>query len=164
LRTLRADRPRGQGDRRPTALERVNGPDRLRGHPVRPPPESRHGNDGRTRRPKREGPYIEVYPAAALRLWGLDPMGYKGGSPEARAKRGELVRLLVAAVPAVQFSPADTIQMQESDHAFDALVAALVARGVERGAVLPVPPESMQRARIEGWIRLPTSDALSRLA
>jgi Protein of unknown function (DUF429) len=37
------------------------------------------------------GLVAEVYPAAALRQWGLDPRGYKGTKPEKVAKRQELV-------------------------------------------------------------------------
>jgi Protein of unknown function (DUF429) len=38
-----------------------------------------------------DGLVVEVYPAAALRQWRMDPRGYKGDKPEPRVRRAELV-------------------------------------------------------------------------
>jgi hypothetical protein len=49
-----------------------------------------------------------VYPAAALRIWGLDPRGYKGPKPEQRAKRAALTaRLCDATASWLAFADAD---------------------------------------------------------
>jgi hypothetical protein len=51
-----------------------------------------------------------------------------------------------------------------SDHAFDAVVAALTARAAMLpGGVDPVPAEFADLARVEGWIALPAPGSLSRL-
>jgi hypothetical protein len=41
------------------------------------------------------GLVVEVYPAAALRRWLLDPKGYKGAKPENRRKRELLVTTII---------------------------------------------------------------------
>ena len=52
----------------------------------------------------------------------------------------------------------------ESDDAFDALIAALVARSVHLNLVEPIPEEDLETASLEGWIALPLRDSLDRLA
>lgn len=50
-----------------------------------------------------------------------------------------------------------------SPRAADALIAALIARAAHLGFVEPVPEDAHELARTEGWIAIPTVDALGRL-
>jgi hypothetical protein len=110
----------------------------------------------------------EVYPAAALVVWGgaarvLDPKGYKSG-PAARAARARLVGAL-ADRPWLDVPDAAGAACEESDHALDALVAALAARAVQRDLTHPPRTAEQQRlASVEGWIHVPLQDTLERLA
>ena len=61
-------------------------------------------------------------------------------------------------------APAETELCLASDDAFDALVAALVARAVAAGLVEPIPGEERAAARKEGWIAVPREGSLERLA
>ena len=99
------------------------------------------------------GVVCEVYPAAALRCWGITPAGAK--------KRPEVLSGLVDAIreamPALVFADGAEDACRSSDHAFDALVCALVARAAMLGTTqLPETDEQRDRARTEGWIMLPT--------
>ena len=49
------------------------------------------------------------------------------------------------------------------DNAFDALIAALVARAATVNEVLDIPSDQMATARREGWIALPKDGSLERL-
>lgn len=98
------------------------------------------------------GLLAEVYPAAALRLWGLPHRGYKG--PANRAAREELVDRLAAGAPWLHLGEFEEL-CRTSDHALDAVLCALVARAVACGGTEPAgrhQPEAVQ----EGWIHLPT--------
>ncbi len=97
------------------------------------------------------GTAVEVYPAAALRGWGLDTRGYKN---DAGVRDGLLARLLGCA-PWLDLTPANRRLMTDSDDAFDAVVAALAARAHALGLTHPVPAECRDQARREGWIALP---------
>ncbi|QHC59593.1 DUF429 domain-containing protein [Rathayibacter sp. VKM Ac-2760] len=105
------------------------------------------------------GRLVEAYPAAALRLWGVDTTGYKT-RPEAVALA---VGALRRAAPWLVLPEAAAALMARSDDAFDAVVAALNARAHALGSTLPVPEELREAARAEGWIALPTGplDALA---
>lgn len=112
-----------------------------------------------------DGFAVEVYPAAALRIWGLDPRGYKGNKPEARTKRGELVDGVLAACGAwLSVSSDHRDLLLTSDHNLDAVICAILARVVACQLALPIPPEHREAALLEGWIHLPLPDALRRLA
>lgn len=106
------------------------------------------------------GPLVEVYPGAALRVWGVEVTGYKTDVP-ARASATINLR---ARVPWLELQPSHSALMSESDDAFDAVVAALVARAHARGQTYGIPDESRERARTEGWMALPCEpiDALVR--
>ena len=98
------------------------------------------------------GLLAEVYPAAALRLWGLPHRGYKGSAN--RAVRGELVDRLAAGAPWLHLGEFEEL-CRTSDHALDAVLCALLARAVACGRTQPAgrhQPEAIQ----EGWIHLPT--------
>jgi len=115
-------------------------------------------------RPDRDGSgrVVEVYPAAALRRWGFVSRGYKrdaGGSV-----RGDLIDKFVAVTEGWLHLSKDQERLcRASDDAFDALVAALVARAAALRLVEPVPEECREDAKREGWIAVPLQDALGRL-
>jgi len=109
------------------------------------------------------GRLVEVYPAAALRLWGFASTGYKRreGRAGLAALLGELRRRTCGWL---DLDPATRRLCGASDDALDALVAALVARAAALGLCEPPPPEHAARAAREGWVALPADDALDRLA
>lgn len=87
-----------------------------------------------------DGVVVEVYPAAALKTWGMVHRGYKGKPLD------HLVEHLPFEVPDV---------CRTSDHAFDAVMCALVARAAAVGLVEKVPAEVRETAKKEGWIAIP---------
>lgn len=94
------------------------------------------------------GPLVEVYPAAALRRWELEP------SLEALA--GRTASWL--AIPRESNAVLGT-----SRDAFDALVASLVTRAAALGLCDPIDRQDIDAAGREGWIALPASGSLGRL-
>lgn len=102
------------------------------------------------------GVVLEVYPAAALRKWGLSPVVYKGAAN--RAALCLLVDQLAEALPGLDWNGYDSL-CRNSDDAFDAAVCALLARAADLGLTLP-PPDSdfAAKASTEGWIHLPRGD------
>ncbi len=114
------------------------------------------------------GKVIEVYPAAALRCWGIspskeptDPGGYKGKGVSASARRSALVsRLVDQARGSLDISTDLRDQCREDDDKLDALLCALVARAADTNRVQPAPTEAGV-ARTEGWIVLPNQAPLS---
>ncbi len=94
---------------------------------------------------------VEVYPGGALRRWGIAVAGYK---------HDEAVRVALLKQPpldAVVVPPARSEQITGTDHAFDALLSALVARDVALGLDDPHRPDDDGTLRREGWIRMPRS-------
>jgi predicted nuclease with RNAse H fold len=109
------------------------------------------------------GVVVEVYPAAALRRWGLQWRGYKG--PEHAAERRALVSSFEDETRGwLSLSSADRAECESSDDVFDALVAACVARAAWVGAVDPIPEGDRTAALREGWIALPMEQSLRDLA
>ena len=98
------------------------------------------------------GVVCEVYPAAALKLWGLPYRRYKGAknSPQ----RAALVDMLSEKFPWLQWNGHRDVSAAD-DNALDAVIAALVAREVERGRCEPPPTELANITKREGWIWLP---------
>lgn len=96
------------------------------------------------------GTVAEVYPAAALKQWGLPHRGYKGRA--LTAARAALVTALQEAAPWLDLGDHEPT-VRASDHALDAVVGALVARAVALGRT--APPDTRMAAR-EGWIHYPT--------
>jgi hypothetical protein len=109
--------------------------------------------EGRPVDPSGEGVVVEVYPAAALKHWGLLFRGYKGAVNA--GVRQELVDRLAAAAPWLRFGVLEQA-CRQSDHALDAIVAALNARAAAVGRVTGPSAEQAAAARTEGWIALPT--------
>lgn len=101
------------------------------------------------------GLIVEVYPAAGLKRWRLPHNRYKGRANHSAL--GALVDALVRAAPWLELGDHGRA-FRLSDHAFDALVAAMLARAAACGAI--VEPESGDRgtAGREGWIALPSGD------
>ena len=107
---------------------------------------ARHGV---TDRSGGAGKFFEVYPAGSLKQWGLAPRGYKGAD-NLHARRALLADLRCL-LPALLADDA----FAESDHALDALIAALTTRMAAQKETHAVPDEQVAIARIEGWIHLP---------
>ncbi len=94
---------------------------------------------------------VEVYPGPSLRLWGLDTAGYR----TAPAARAALLEQMLAEAPWLDVAPFAPLIVSSAD-AFDAVVAALAARSAALGLADAPPPPLYERARVEGWIALPT--------
>lgn len=107
------------------------------------------------------GQVVEVYPAAALASWGFRSRGYKGVA--SRETLAELYDGLRAFCPWLAVAPDAQERFAGSDHAFDALIGALVARAAALG--LTELPEGDDRAlaRTEGWIAVPVPGSLASL-
>jgi predicted nuclease with RNAse H fold len=104
----------------------------------------------------------EVYPAAALRRWGLPARGYKAAAPDARARtraaRAELVAELRRGCPWLTLSGGHAEDCVATHDLLDAVVCALMARAIDIGETTPPPPDLADLAREEGWIHLPAGD------
>jgi predicted nuclease with RNAse H fold len=109
------------------------------------------------------GVVVEVYPAAALRRWGFTWRGYKRRD-KADARRLLVERLFQGTARWLSVGPAEAERCFASDDAFDALIAALVARAAAVGLVDAVPEEDKAVARSEGWIAVPKATSLDLLA
>ncbi|MCI3270596.1 DUF429 domain-containing protein [Streptomyces cylindrosporus] len=105
------------------------------------------------------GPVAEVYPAAALRLWGIRPArSYKNAGPEAREVREHILHSLETGLGLSLPEPVRERCADSHDH-LDALVCALVARAVLAGHTgWPRTPAESSVAAQEGWIHLPAGD------
>lgn len=90
------------------------------------------------------GRFVEVYPAAALRRWGLRPTDFLATPP---------LRLPTRVRTACEASP----------HALEALIAAVIARAAALGLCEPIPRGKIRIATREGWIALPKPGTLEQL-
>jgi predicted nuclease with RNAse H fold len=106
------------------------------------------------------GLIVEVYPAAGLKLWRLPHNRYKGRANHAAL--GTLVDSLRAAASWLELGDHERV-CRVSDHVFDALVAALLARAAACGRAAEPEPQDHDAAAAEGWIALPT-ESLADLA
>ena len=106
------------------------------------------------------GLIVEVYPAAALRVWGLKSRSYKGSGN--RAALLLLVDELKSALPALDWQGHDEA-CRSSDDALDAVICALLARAAHLGLTAGPPEGLTDRAATEGWIHLPTPSSLEHL-
>ena len=84
-------------------------------------------------------------------MWGLARPGYK----QTQDARTALIDDLGRAAPWLQLGEHRTL-MQASADALDAVLAALVALAHARGASIPPAPDQQERARVEGWMSIPT--------
>ena len=94
---------------------------------------------------------VEVYPAMALRVWGLTAPGYKQSTDARRA----LIADLAQAAPWLELREHRALMTSSAD-ALDAVLAALVALAHARGASIPPEPHQRALAASEGWIAIPT--------
>jgi predicted nuclease with RNAse H fold len=111
---------------------------------------------------------VEVYPAAALLVWGLDRGGYKSSRRSDRREaerfaRGALLAAIEDRVGWLGWSPGAREVCVESDDAMDAVLAAMVARAAAMGLTVAPTVEDMEVAHSEGWIHLPLSGSLAAL-
>lgn len=97
------------------------------------------------------GRFVEVYPAASLRVWGLLEPRYK---VDTAVRSVALERILAAAAPIATTAPQRELMARSAD-AFDAFVAALATIAHRRGRTHPVPEHLGEVAAVEGWIALP---------
>lgn len=98
------------------------------------------------------GRACEVYPAAALRIWGLPDRGYKG--QKGRGQRERIVAGLTAMAPFLRWNGYRSVCL-EHDDGLDAVLSALIAAQVVAGRYEPPPPQARRRVAVEGWICLP---------
>jgi predicted nuclease with RNAse H fold len=110
------------------------------------PPARRDGLDG----------VIEVYPAAALAKWMIDPGRYK--RPDGLEARRTLLAALVEKLPGLDVGGFGST-LVATDHAIDALVASLVARAYLLRQVQWPDEAQAEAAAVEGWIWLPDRPA-----
>lgn len=108
------------------------------------------------------GRVAEVYPAAALRRWGLAHRRYKSGVG-AVAERAAIVDGLLARAPWLRLGR-HRRDLEGHHDLLDALVSALAARAVALGRTAGPPDALGAQAAREGWIHLPRPDALEGLA
>ena len=100
-----------------------------------------------------DGTACEVYPGATLRLWCFDTSGYRT-SIQAREA---LLEQLKTGAPWLDLAGFEE-QMLSSTDCFDAVIAALAARAVALSAYSKPTNQQRAKAKIEGWICLPTAD------
>jgi len=105
------------------------------------------------------GLIAEVYPAAALRLWGIRPgRSYKNAGPESREVREYVVSSVEEGLGLALPAQVRATCLDSHDH-LDALICALVARAAQLGGTRrPDTADERAAARQEGWIHLPGGD------
>ena len=103
------------------------------------------------------GRLAEVYPAAALAAWGLDAVGYKRRTEGSRALLADLAGRVVTRF-GIELTVAHRRLVETVDDAFDALVAAVIAREIVAGRTQGPPAHLEEAARREGWIHAPRPD------
>jgi predicted nuclease with RNAse H fold len=108
-----------------------------------------------------DGRVFEVYPALALGRWGFASRGYKAAKNIKRLS--SLVIEVRHACPWLVMPDSIAMLCARSDHAFDALIASLVARAGGVGLTERPSAAEAHRARIEGWIAVPYDGSLVRL-
>ena len=99
------------------------------------------------------GRLIEVYPAAALRVWGFRSNGYKG--KDNRAVVAELCATVLGQFGAIGAAACEVLHGCDDDE-FDAFICAVLARAARTGHTTAPSAEQLALARREGWIHLPT--------
>jgi predicted nuclease with RNAse H fold len=109
------------------------------------------------------GVVVEVYPAAALRRWGLSFRGYKG------VKNADVRRQLVTTFRQrtsawLTIRPEQFNSCCDNDNVFDAVICALVARATLVNLTERIPLDRREAARREGWIAVPRERSLEQLA
>ena len=98
------------------------------------------------------GRACEVYPASALKIWGLAYRGYKKDVNAERRK--VLLEQLQECFPQLDFNGHAGACIQ-SDDVLDAVISALVAREVAHGRTPRPGVDEREDALVEGWIHVP---------
>lgn len=101
------------------------------------------------------GRLAEVYPAASLKLWGLNSRGYKGRGTSEAERLSVLLANLREQAPWLGLADQED-KLAASDDLFDAVVASLTARAAAVGLTVPPDDAHAATARSEGWIHLPS--------
>ncbi|AQQ14903.1 hypothetical protein CGLAU_04645 [Corynebacterium glaucum] len=112
--------------------------------------EARLRADGLPTNRDGSGRVAEVYPAAALKMWGLPHRGYKGDDAAGR--------IAIMAGLASRFDidwAGFATTVEKSADVLDAVIAALVAHEVRAGRCLPIPADNADLVAEEGWIWVP---------
>lgn len=99
------------------------------------------------------GRVVEVYPAAALRVWGFRSNGYKGKSK--RAVVTDLCTTVLARFGAIGVAASEVLHGCDDDE-FDAFICAVLARAARTGHTIAPSADQLAAARREGWIHLPS--------
>lgn len=115
---------------------------------------------GVTVEPEGTGVACEVYPAAALRTWGLPFRAYKKAGRE--PVRAGLVADLPGLVPHLDLAGQDRTLVAQDD-VLDAVVSALVAREVYYGNTHLPAAGHLTSARREGWVHVPAGPPTGRV-
>lgn len=108
---------------------------------------------------------FEVYPAGALRSWGIAARGYK---TDVAARERILADIQQRAASRIVVPEDRRVVLLGSHHAFDAWLAALAARVAARSDRTTWPPTTMspreqEQVLREGWIHIPPPDSLAEL-
>jgi predicted nuclease with RNAse H fold len=106
------------------------------------------------------GGVVETYPAVAIRQWHLA----QGDNPSQRRYKGVAQSAVLGAMVDELKRGLRQLKLggheaacRASDHAFDALICAMVARAtLQNRGTEQNPRRLIQRARREGWIAVPT--------
>lgn len=101
-----------------------------------------------------DGVVVEVYPAASLKKWELTHRGYKR-APNV-ATLGGVVNALLDAAPWLSLGEHEDT-CRRSDHALDAVIAALTARAAWLGLTTRPAEHQARNAQTEGWIAIPVA-------
>lgn len=107
-----------------------------------------------------EGRIVEVYPAAAIKVWELTFPAYKNKTRDVTAPAIAAAVENLAKVGGLELDFADDIT---TEHQLDALICALVARAARLGKTREPAAEDEKLAKVEGWIHLPEPGSLSEL-
>jgi hypothetical protein len=96
------------------------------------------------------GRFVEVYPRAARARFGL--------------ARTRSIEELQERAPWLTLALDQKLACGRNEDCFDALISALVARASALGLCEQIPDDLLESARREGWIALPLTGSLERLA
>ncbi len=96
------------------------------------------------------GKVVEIYPAASMRIWGLQIAGYRNSE----SIRTELIWQLKQSASWLDLNGFETLMVESCD-CFDAVIAALAAGSAAMGKSSVVSQKNLAQAKIEGWVALP---------
>ena len=109
------------------------------------------------------GRIVEVYPAAALHVWGFTHTQYKG--KKRRVEREMLVSKFRRETGSwLELDGECYTACLSNDNAFDSVIASLAARASAVGLTEPVRAQFAESAAREGWIALPLVNSLRSLS